>query len=157
MESEKISRTPRELETREATERTKTWRPPSLLPVPAPRRGVSYRWVRTSTFGNTDNKNVSARFREGWVPVKAADHPELMLTSDKDSQYPDGIEVGGLLLCQTSNEIVEARRRYYGNRAQDQIDSVDNSYLRDNDPAMPKLKPERRTRVSRGKIPIDET
>jgi len=90
------------------------------------------------------------------VPVKAQDHPELMLSSDRDSKFPDGIEVGGLLLCQTSNEIVEARARYYGNRAQDQIDSVDNSYLRDNDPLMPKLKPERRTRVSRGKVPIDD-
>ena len=156
MELEKTSRIPRDNETREATERTKSWRPPSLLPVPAPRRGISYRWVRTSSFGQTDNKNVSARLREGWVPVKAQDHPELMLSSDRDSKFPDGIEVGGLLLCQTSNEIVEARARYYGNRAQDQIDSVDNSYLRDNDPLMPKLKPERRTRVSRGKVPIDD-
>ena len=147
----------RELETREATARTKNWRPPSLLPVPAPRNGVSYRWVRTSSFGQTDNKNVSARFREGWVPVKAADHPELMMISDKDTQYPEGVEVGGLLLCQTAQEIVDARNKYYGNRAQDQIDSVDNSYLRDNDRLMPKLKPERRTRVSRGKLPIDET
>ena len=36
-------------------------------------------------------------FREGWTPVKAEDHPELMLSSDVGSQFEGNIEVGGLL------------------------------------------------------------
>lgn len=149
---EKISRTSRDLETREATERQKSWRPPSLLPSPLPQEGYRFRWIRTASMGQTDNKNVSARIREGWEPVKASDHPELQLTSDKGSAFPDGVEVGGLLLCKTATEIVQQRNDYYEQRARDQMESVDNAYLRENDPRMPLLKPERKTRTTRGSL-----
>lgn len=146
-----MSRQPRDLETRD-TEKRKSdgWRPASLLPTPYRKAGVAYRWVRTSAYGDSDIKNVSGRMREGWVPVKAVDHPELEIMKDKNSQFPDGVEIGGLLLCATDEKIVEQRTNYYAERAQDQINSVDHSYLRDNDPRMPKLKPERRTRTSFG-------
>jgi hypothetical protein len=82
--------------------------------------------------------------------VKAADHPELQITSDQDSRYPDGVEVGGLLLCKTAIENVTARRNYYEKRATDQMSTVDNSYLRENDPRMPLSRPERKTRTTFG-------
>jgi len=100
--------------------------------------------------GDSDNKNVSARLREGWEPVRAADYPELGLRSDKDSRFPDGVEVGGLLLCKTSSETVRQRREYYEARAAKQMESVDNTYLRQNDPRMPLLAPERKTSTSFG-------
>lgn len=100
--------------------------------------------------GEGDNKNVSARLREGWEPVKAEDHPELLITSDKNSQFPGNVEVGGLLLCKTSVENVDARNEYFADRTHDQMESVDNAYLRENDPRMPLLRPERKTRVSFG-------
>jgi hypothetical protein len=150
------SRTPRDAETREVEKREEPWRPPSLLPTPVSRPGVTFRWIRTSAYGETDNKNVSARFREGWVPVKAADHPELMLRSDRNSDFPDGIEVGGLLLCQNATESVKQRSDYYAQRAQQQIESVDNAYLRENDSRMPMSRPERRTHVVKGQVPKSE-
>ena len=95
--------------------------------------------------------NAAKRFREGWEPVKAADHPELMLQSDHDSKWAtDGnIEVGGLLLCKSSVENVEARNEYYARAAARQAESVDNNYLRESDPRMPKLN-ESSTRISFG-------
>ena len=150
---EKITRTSREdreFSTREATERTKSWRPPALLPIPKPQEGVKYRWIRVSTLGQSDNKNVSSRFRENWTPVLAKDHPELMLVSDRKSEFPENVEVGGLLLCKNSIENVEARNRYYAERASDQLASVDNNYLRESDPRMPMLRPERRTTTTKG-------
>jgi len=150
------SRTPRELDNRESEVRAEPWRPASLLPTPRPIKGYKYRWIRTSTFGETDNKNVSSKFREGWVPVKAADHPELKIRSDRNSEFPDCVEVGGLLLCKAPTEQVQQRKDYYAQRARDQMESVDNTYLRANDPRMPLLKPERRTRTTLGK-PNDET
>ena len=45
--------------------------------------------------GQSDNPNVSAKFREGWTPVLAKDHPELHVMTDIDSKWKDNIEVGG--------------------------------------------------------------
>ena len=66
--------------------------------------------------------------------------------SDIDSRWKDNVEVGGLLLCSNAPEKVEARKEAHKEMAQRQIESVDNSYLRNNDPRMPVLKPERSTR-----------
>ena len=147
-----MSRTPRELDTREHKERPKrSFVPSSVLPTPHERPGVKHRWVRVSALGEADIKNVSGRFREGWVPVKRDDYPELeVVESDKDSRFPDGVEIGGLLLCSNSEDTVDSRREYYAERARTQMESVDNTYLRENDPRMPMLKPERRTRTTFG-------
>ena len=80
-------RTPRTTETREKTERKKGWSRPSALPTPEPRDGLHFRWIRTSTLGQSDNTNVSTRFREGYTPVKASDHSDLNIVSDIDSRF----------------------------------------------------------------------
>lgn len=144
------SRTPREKESREAEKRDASWKPSSILPQPLPQPGYAFRWIRTSTFGTPDNKNVSARIREGWEPVLASDHPELQIMSDRDSRFPGNVEVGGLLLCKTAVENVTARKNYYEKRATDQMSTVDNNYLRENDPRMPLSKPERKSRTTFG-------
>ena len=119
-----------------------------MLPTPEPREGIVYRWIRTSTLGQTDNTNVSSRFREGWTPVRKEDHPNLQVVSDIDSRFQDNIEVGGLLLCQNAAENVQARVDKQLEMARDQMEAVDNSYLRQSDPRMPVLNPERSTRTS---------
>lgn len=144
-------RTPRELQTREKTERKKTWQRSSALPTPEPKDGLHYRWIRTSLLGQNDNPNVSARFREGYVPVNAADHPEMQLLPDLDSRFPDNIEVGGLMLCAIDKDIVDDREEKLRDAANKQMEAVDNSYLRQSDPRMPVLRPERNTRTSFGK------
>ena len=145
------NRNSRTTETREESKRKVSWQRPSMLPVPEPKEGIEYRWVRTSTLGQTDNTNVSSKFREGWTPVRAEDHPNLQVVSDIDSRFTDNIEVGGLLLCQNTTENVQARREAQLLQAESQMDAVDNSYLRNSDPRMPVLKPERSTRNSFGK------
>ena len=144
-------RTQRTQDTRETGERKRLWQQPSALPAPEPKDGLSYRWIRTSTLGEADNRNVSMRFREGYTPVKAEDHPELMVLSDVDSRFKGNIEVGGLLLCSIPTAIVEDRNDQMNQKAQQQLDSVDRNYLRESDPRMPVLKPERSTRTSFGK------
>lgn len=141
------SRGPRS--TRSNDERKQVWKPASMLPVPAPREGVEYRWVRATMVGRDDNRNVSMKMREGWVPVQAKDHPELMVMNDRDSRFPENIEIGGLVLCANSTEMMDQRRAHQQRTAERQIEGVDQHYLRDNDPRMPKLRPERSTRVSK--------
>lgn len=140
----------RNLETRDATSRKQGWRPPSVLPVPDREEGYAYRWVRVGSRGNSDNRNVSKRFREGWVPVSAKDHPELQVMTDRGSEFSDGVEIGGLLLCKTSKEKVEQRNAYFNSLAHTQMHAVDNTYMRESDPRMPLSKPERRSRTTFG-------
>lgn len=146
-----VNRTPRDLETREKTERKKSWTRPSALPTPEPRDGLHYRWIRTSMLGQADNPNVSRRFREGYQPVKAVDHPEMQLLSDVDSRFPDNIEVGGLMLCAIDKDIAEDRSEQQLESSRQQMDAVDNNYMRQSDPRMPVLRSERSTRTSFGK------
>jgi hypothetical protein len=141
-------REPRSTQTREAHAKKKGWERPTLLPTPDPRNGVKFRWIRTSVMGQADTPNVSAKFREGWTPVAANDFPELQVMSDVDSRWKENIEVGGLLLCSNATETVEARKEAHKEMSKRQIESVDNSYLRNNDPRMPVLRPERNTRTT---------
>lgn len=150
-ETSGTERTPRELETREITQRNEAWKPPSLLPIPTARDGIVFRWIRTSMLGRDDNTNVSSKFRQGWEPVRREEHPELMIMSDRNSEFPDGFEVGGLLLCQTAKENMEARSKHYSNVTSQQMDSVDHNYMRENDPRMPLLAPDRSSNVSFGR------
>ena len=153
MADDRAPREPRALEDRESEAREMPWEPASMLPDPEPQDGWVFRWVRTSMVGNPDNTNVSKRFREGWEPVRAEDHPELQIMSDHNSDWAQkgGIEVGGLLLCKAPEEVVEKRRAYYKNHAESQMQAVDNAYMRENDPRMPVLAPDRQTRVVFGK------
>jgi len=145
-------RTPRREQNRETTERKKSWSPPNILPDPEPEEGWVFRWIRTSMVGSPDNTNVSSRFREGWEPVKAENHPELKILSDQDSRWAEegSIEVGGLLLCKCPEEVVKQRKDYYQDVATQQMQGIDNNYLRENDPRMPMLEPERQSRVTFG-------
>ena len=147
---EKSNRLSRELDTREKAERPKQWMPPQLLPDPTPEPGYAFRWIRISTLNKNDATNLSSKLREGWEPVKASDHPEIRLFGTTNGQFPDSVEVGGLLLCKTPVEFVEQRNAYYGQQAEAQMQSVDNTFMRENDPRMPMFK-ERSSKVTFGK------
>ena len=142
------NRDPRTLDTRENTERKATWKRPSALPDPKPQEGVEFRWIRTSALGQSDMTNVSAKFREGWEPVKLEDHPELKILPDVDSRFKGNVEVGGLLLCKNSTEMMDSRRDYQQGQAKSQMQAVDNSFMKESDPRMPVLRPEKSTRTS---------
>ena len=139
----------RELETRSETAREPAWTPPTLLPDPHPQAGWVFRWVITSMVGQADATNVSMRFREGWEPVRLEDHPELEVMPDHNSKFPGCVEIGGQLLCKAPQEVANARQRPYEGIAAQQMESVDQSYMRENDPRMPMLRPDRQTRVSK--------
>lgn len=127
------TRSSRESENRENSVRKKAWAPPETLPSPTPQDGWTFRWNRASMLGQLDPTNMSAKLREGWEPCKAEDHPELMYQADPNSRYKGNIEIGGLLLCKAPVEMVEQRDAYYRQQTQNQMESVDNSYMRERD------------------------
>jgi hypothetical protein len=84
--------------------------------------------------------------RDHWEPVKAVDHPELMLEGNAAT---GNVEIGGLMLCKNLTERVTAMKEYYDEQAQNQMTSVDNNFMRNNDPRMP-LFAEHKSTTSRG-------
>lgn len=145
------NRLTRELETRETTQRPAAWKPPETLPSPNPQPGWVFRWIRTSAMGQTDPTNASAKFREGWAAVKASDHPELMLHADPNSRFKDNIEIGGLLLCKAPESMIQQRNAYYANLNDQQMEAVDNNFMKIADPRMPTLIREHKSTTSFGK------
>jgi len=139
------NRTPRDIVSREKTARA-VYVPPTNLPDPTPEPGYAYRWIATHVLGQADLNNVSRKMREGWVPVKATDHPELMMVGNAAT---GNVEIGGLMLCKMPKEMAVARDEFYQNQAQTQMESVDNHFMRNNDPRMP-LFSERKSTTSRG-------
>lgn len=111
-----------------------------MLPDPNPRDGWSFRWVRTEARGVADKTHFNKRSREGYSPVRAEDHPELMAELfAADGQKTGVVEVGGLILCKIPIERVNARVRYYAERNSAEMSSADSQYMRDNDPRMAKV------------------
>jgi hypothetical protein len=139
------NRTNRDLVSREKTARA-VYTPPTSLPDPTPEPGYVYRWIATHVLGQAEPTNVSRKMREGWEPVKAVDHPELMLVGNATT---GNVEIGGLMLCKMAKEQAQARDDYYNAQAQNQMDSVDNHFMRNNDPRMP-LFSDRKSTTSRG-------
>jgi hypothetical protein len=142
-----VNRAPRK--SREQAERPKVWQQASTLPEPDKQAGYTYRWVRVSTLGQNDARNISSAFREGWEPVSINEQPQFKFMVDPDSRFKDNIEVAGLLLCKVPDELMEQRRAHFDRLTQAQTESVDNSFMRENDARMP-LFSEKRTKTSFG-------
>jgi hypothetical protein len=140
----------REVETRATSERPKQWAPAELLPEPDKQAGYSYRWIRTSTLNQADPRNLSGKLREGWEPVAIEEQPKFQLLVDPNSRFKDNIEIGGLLLCKTPEGFVDQRNAHYQKQAENQMEAVDSSLMRQSDPRMP-LFSERKSTTSFGK------
>jgi len=139
------NRLDRSIDTRELVERPKQWAPAELLPEPDKQAGYAYRWIRTSTLNQADPRNISGKRREGWEPVGIEEQPKFQLLVDPNSRFKDNIEIGGLLLCKTPEEFVSQRNSHYQKQAENQMEAVDSSLMRQSDPRMPLFKESKST------------
>lgn len=140
------NRTPRDLETREQNKPRYVYKPASSLPDPTPDPDYEFHWVAIAIAGQENATNLSQKRRDGWEPVKAVDHPELQVSGNKDGN----VEIGGLLLCKKPREMAEARREYYDQKARNQMESVDNSFMRNSDARMPLFSDRKSTSTTGG-------
>jgi hypothetical protein len=146
----KATRAPRENATRTEAARQAQWTAPSVLPDPNPRPGFVHRWIRLSIFGQVDPTNMNTRMREGWTPVLSSEYPEIQTLVAESDRFSDNVVIGGLILCKAPTDLMLQRDAAHRALAASQIDAVDNNYLREADPRMPMLRPERSTRVTTG-------
>ena len=143
------NRIKRDNTTRETETRKRSWQRPEVLPTPEPEDGYAFRWVRVSMLGQVDATNVSSKLREGWEPVRAEDYPQFTVLNVEQEKFADNIVQGGLMLCKVPQEIADERNAHYEQQARNQIQSVDNNLMRENDARMP-LFNERKTKVTFG-------
>ena len=139
----------RETETRAKTERRKPWSPPSQLDAPPAPAGFKHRWIRAESVGQMDQKNVSARLREGWEFVRADEYPDTEWPQIDTGKYNGVIAVGGLMLARIPKEIIKERASYLAQMTQDKDDAISNDPLKDQHPSMP-VHNESRSRVTFG-------
>ena len=140
----------RESETRVKTERRKPWAPPSQLDAPPAPAGFVHRWIRAESVGQMDQKNVSARLREGWEFVRADEYPDIEWPAIDTGRYSGVIAVGGLMLARIPKETVAERSKYFAQVTQDKDDAIANDPLKDQHPSMPVHNESRRARVTFG-------
>lgn len=138
-------RTPRALTTR-ASEMRNQYVEPSALPEPTPEPGYVFHWVATHIAGQADPVNVSRRMREGFVPVRADEHPEMGSLANRET---GNVELGGLMLCKMPKELWDSRVQAERTKSQAQMTAADNMYLRERDARMPMFS-ENRSEVTRG-------
>jgi hypothetical protein len=90
---------------------------------------------------------MSKRYREGWVPERLEDHPELHIITDPNSRWTQAgnVEIGGLLLCSIPTVQAEKIKAYYDKRTAMQERATSTNYMRGEDPRMPLINDRKRT------------
>ena len=129
--------------------RDRPWAPPSSLDAPPAPAGFVHRWIRAESVGQMDQKNVSARLREGWEFVRGDEYPNVEWPQIDSGKYSGVIAVGGLMLARIPKEIVRERASYFAQMTQDKDDAIANDPLKDQHPSMP-VHNESRSRVTFG-------
>ena len=137
------NRASRDSQTRDKTVRTADWRPPSALEAPEPPVGYKHRWIRESVMEYDDRNNVHKRRREGWELVRAEEYPDFDAPVIDEGKNRRNC-VGGLLLARIPEGIGTANQ-HYRQTTQNQMEAVDRDWMRETNPAMPKMKPQRST------------
>jgi len=145
-------RAPRETQTRQSQER-KVWRPGTALEAPEPPFGFKHRWIRESVIEYDDKTNVHKRRQEGYDLVRAEEYPEYSGPVVDEGRNAGIIGVGGLVLARIPEELANQRNQHYQKTTQNQMDAVDRDWMRENNPAMPKMAPQRKSSVSFGSRP----
>jgi hypothetical protein len=73
----------------------------------------------------------------------------MMMHATQEGRFKGNIEIGGLLLCRIPEEFMVQRAAYYDNQNKAQMESVDNTFMRDSHPSMQKFS-DRQTKVTFG-------
>ena len=142
-------RTSRETQTRERQER-RVLRPGTALEAPEPPLGYEHRYIRESVMEFDDKTNVHKRRQEGYELVRAEEYPDWSGPVIDEGRNAGILGVCGLVLARIPTELAKQRNEHYQKTTQNQMEAVDRDWMRENNPAMPKMAPQRKTSVSFG-------
>ncbi len=102
------------------------WIRPSSLEAPTPREGMVQRWIRISSRGVDDPRNVNKSMREGWSPRPMNSMPAgfVMSSGSPGNEQGGHFIVDDLMLCEMPERTYAQRRDYYQGLADQQMEAV---------------------------------
>ena len=115
---------------------------------------MALRWIRYSLQGKDDIANVGKKLQAGWVFVSPEEVPEMSLTSfvRDEGRYQGAVCRGDVALVKMPAGKVTARRKFYENKANDQMDAVNSQLMKNSDSRMP-ITNSSRSVTTRGRQP----
>jgi|TARA_X000000950_G_scaffold93084_1_gene117205 hypothetical protein len=149
MENNNDKRTSRASQDREKQSKPKPWTPPSSLDAPPAPTGFQHRWLRESSLGFEDTKNISGRLRSGYELVRSDEYPDSDYPIVEEGKYKGVIGVGGLVLARVPVEIAKSRNEYFAKMHDDKVKAVDSDLMKEQHSSMP-INIDRQTRVTFG-------
>ena len=133
--------------TREQNIREENWtfEEPNALDIPESvqarfdNEGMALRWIRVSLKGQDDITNVGKKLQAGWVFVTPDEVPEMSLTSfvRDEGRYQGSVCRGDVALVKMPAGKVNARRKFYEGKANDQMDAVNSQLMKNSDSRFP--------------------
>lgn len=100
-----------ELRENEAPRRPR-WQPSSISLEPNPRPGIRHHWCAAKVMGIENTRNMSKHIKDGWIPCKAEDYPEITQFIPGHSRTGE-IYNEDLMLCYMPEDIAQERDEYY--------------------------------------------
>ena len=148
--------------TREQNTREDQWNfeEPNALNIPenvqarCDNEGMALRWIRVSLQGKDDISNVGKKLQAGWVFVTPDEVPEMSITSfvRDEGRYQGSVCRGDVALVKMPAGKVNARRKFYEGKANDQMDAVNAQLMKSSDSRMP-ISNTSRSVTTRGRQP----
>ena len=137
-----------------------TFEEPNALTIPEnvqarfDNEGMALRWIRISLQGKDDITNVGKKLQAGWVFVTPDEVPEMALTSfvRDEGRYQGSVCRGDVALVKMPAGKVNARRKFYEGKANDQMDAVNAQLMKSSDSRMP-ITNSSRSVTTRGRQP----
>jgi len=132
----------------------RTWQRATQLSAPSPRAGMVQKWVRyrvrSEAGGLTqDTDNLERYIEEGWRPRKRETvRRGHELTADPNDKFASCYVKRGLILMELPETMADQRNRAYKKKADRMTEGIDRNMFKIEHPAMPMLRPSRKTHVS---------
>ena len=137
-----------------------TFEEPNALTIPEnvqarfDNEGMALRWIRISLQGKDDITMLVRNYKQGWVFVTPDEVPEMALTSfvRDEGRYQGSVCRGDVALVKMPAGKVNARRKFYEGKANDQMDAVNAQLMKSSDSRMP-ISNTSRSVTTRGRQP----
>ena len=116
--------------------------------------GLALRWIRISIKGQDDIGNVGKKLQLGWEFVSPDEVPEMALTSfvRDEGTYQGAVWRGDGARVKMPAGKVNSRRKFYEQKANDQMDAVNAQLMKSSDSRMP-ITNSSRSVTTKGRVP----
>jgi len=148
----------RENETREETEYVFEEPDATYIPSEVEKRfkqqDMSLGWLRILLNGQDDYQEIGKKQQQGWEFVKPEEVPEMGATSvvREEGRYAGVVSRGDIALGKIPTVKLEAKRRFYRNKANEMLEAVNTQLMNSSNSKMP-ISNNSKSRTFKGRTP----